>query len=130
MTIFLNITLPLPAKHAMSGGRPLRRLTPPPPLLELGGWNLPGNSEIWCSRRGIPGPGKVWQDVEIGSFAASGLGEEPDIAALHPSRPWEWGWEYSIEIIIIIMEGFIRNRIELLELYVTNSKQTTYLVPF
>ena len=33
-----------------------------------------------CRERG---PGKLWQDVAIGSFAASGLGEEQDIAAPH-----------------------------------------------
>ena len=30
-----------------------------------------------CREQGMPGPGKVWQDGAIGSFAASGRGEEP-----------------------------------------------------
>ena len=57
-----------------------------------GGWDLPGNSEM-CRERG---PGKLWQDVAIGSFAASGLGEEQDIAAPHLQAPGNEDRKHSI----------------------------------
>ena len=51
-----------------------------------------------CREQGIPGPGKVWQDVAIGSFAASGPGEEPDIAAPHLQAPGNEDRKHSIEM--------------------------------
>ena len=38
----------------------------------------------------------MWQDVAIGSFAASGLGEEPDIAAPHLQAPGNEDRKHSI----------------------------------